>query len=441
MKRMIDSTLDRWKTSDYRKPLIIRGARQVGKTYSIRDFGERAFTRFVHCDFEEMRGIHSVFEGDLSAKKIIMQLEAFFNCRIIPGETLLFFDEIQKCPAALMSMRYFYEQTAQLHLIAAGSLLEFALETVSFPVGRVDFAWMYPMTFSEFLVANNQTILSQHLPNLTATEELPRSIHEKLLEQLRIFCIVGGMPEAVARFIKSGSFAECAQVHRSLIQAFRDDLLKYHTTVDTACLERVYLQIPRLVGKQIKYTTLDPDSRSSKVKDALQVLERCQIATKVQSASGQGLPLGADASQKIFKLIFIDIGLMQHLCGIAPIEILNNAELLDVYQGALTEQFIGQELRAANSCGHHGLFYWSRTAKSSTAEVDYLFELGSSIIPIEVKSGAAGRFKSLWMYLQEHPLTPFGYVISSSNIKIDTVHKLTFLPLYVVFKNDVMLRE
>ena len=208
MKRTIDSKLINWKTQTFRKPLIIRGARQVGKTFSISRFGETCFKSLIKLDFERDRSIHKIFAQDLSARKILKNIEIFSETKIIPGKTLLFFDEIQECERALLSLRYFYEEMPDFHVIAAGSMLEFALGKISFPVGRVSFEWMQPMTFSEFLNASGKNILAEQLPSISNFKPVNEFVHQKILEQLKIYFLTGGMPEAVKRYCHTGSVSD-----------------------------------------------------------------------------------------------------------------------------------------------------------------------------------------------------------------------------------------
>ena len=302
MKRSIESRLLKWKNDPNKKPLIIRGARQVGKTYTIKEFGKSHFKKFVHFDFTEQKSIHQIFSNDLTAVNLLIQLEAFSETRITSGDTLVFFDEIQECPRALTSLRYFYEQRPDLHVIAAGSLLEFSMGELSFPVGRVDFEWMYPMSFSEFLVGMGQTVLRDHVPTMTNAKKPPLSAHHKLLEQLRLYCIVGGMPEAVALFASTNSLTKVSDVHRRLVQAFRQDIPRYHRRADAALIEQLFDTIPRSIGRQIKYSGLVREARIDKIKAALQILERGLLVHRVCENSALGLPLGANITEHRFKI-------------------------------------------------------------------------------------------------------------------------------------------
>ncbi len=430
MKRLIDTTFVRWKDQPNRKPLVIRGARQVGKTYSVEQFGRQHFESFLKIDFELERSIHKSFEGDLNPQTLLLRFEATYGVRIIPGKSLLFFDEIQECPRALMALRYFYEQMPQLHVIAAVSLLEFTFDEISFPVGRVHFQWLRPMGFREFLWAMGLESLAEHLPSLNQEIPLDEVIHEKFLQQLSYYFIVGGMPEAISVFVNTGSLSEVKDVHQSLYQSYVQDFVKYRKQADVQLLDHIFQEIPAKIGTRIKYTSLYPEKRVEKIKESLNLLEHALLIQRVRSTSAQGIPLGASASDKIFKTIFVDIGLMQHICGIPPSLVLEQANLLDVYRGALAEQFVGQELLLHGGSENDKLYYWTRMKKSSSAEVDFVIAREGEIYPVEVKSGRPGRFKSLKLFLEEHPHSPRGIVLNAGNIHLENDYRLKFMPLY-----------
>jgi len=435
MKRTIEQKLADWKTSRFRKPLIIRGARQVGKTYSVTRFGQTRFDHFLSIDFERDRTIHRIFDQDLSADRLIMELEVLLNTRIVPGTTLLFFDEIQACPRAVLSLRYFYEERPDLHIIAAGSMLEFTLGDVSFPVGRVSFEWMRPMTFHEFLNALDLHLLAQRLPHVFAENHVPvsQAVHIKLCEQLKYYLLTGGMPEAVDRYRQTGSLVQSTAVHEEIFQSYLQSLVKYNQRADVDSLDHLMRSVPRHVGSQIKYTRLVPDQRIEKTKSSLHILEKALIIQTVAAASAAGLPLNAHVSARKMKPLFLDVGLMQYVCGMDPAAILADKDLSMIYQGALAEQFVGQELLAAGGSENGKLFYWARDKKNSNAEVDYLKIHQGEVFPIEVKSGPAGRLKSLHLFLAEHPQVTQGVVMSPAGYECQRVENLLFLPVYARF--------
>ena len=431
MKRKIDKPLLEWMSRQGRKPLVLRGARQVGKTFSVSEFGRQEFESFIHIDFEIDRGFQKIFDGELSPSNILLQIEAYTGKACIPGKTLLFLDEIQSCPRAMMSLRYFYEKMPELHVIAAGSMLEFALEHNSFPVGRIEFAWLRPLCFEEFLWALGLEKLTSQIPVIDSKISLPEALYAKLIENLKLYFLVGGMPEAVKSFASSRSLSPVMEIHRSLCHAYFQDFAKYGSRVDRDCLEHVFEQIPPSVGNNIKYTSLYPEKRIEKIKEALLTLEKALIIQKIYSTPANGLPLGADSSSKTFKALFLDIGLMQHLCGVVPRDVIDGNDLLDIYRGALAEQFVGQELLVHAGGSENGkMYYWSRAHKSSSAEVDYLLVRNGEIIPVEVKSGSLGRLKSLQIFMSEHPSVKRGVVMASSNVRTIPGNPVKILPLF-----------
>lgn len=434
MKRTIDSKLTKWKDRSYRKPLIVRGARQVGKTFSISHFGETCFDHFIKLDFERNRSIHKIFDQDMSVQEIIQDIEIFSGIKIIPGKTLLFFDEIQECEKALLSLRYFYEDLPDLHVIAAGSMLEFALGQVSFPVGRVAFEWMQPMTFYEFLNTVEKKILAEQLPIISNFEPVSEFVHQKIIEQLKIYFLTGGMPEAVKRYCHTGSIADSFEVHEEIFQAYLQSLVKYYRRADIDSLDHIMRAIPSCLGNQIKYTRLDPERRIEKTKTSLKLLEKALILQIIRASNANNLPLGADVSTKKMKPLFLDIGLVQYNCGISATDVLRAKDLSHVYRGALAEQFVGQEMVAAGGSEARKMYYWARDKKSSSAEIDYLYVNGGSIFPIEVKSGPKGKLKSLHIFMQEHQDIKIGYVMSPIVFEEQRVDNIVFIPIYTRFE-------
>ncbi len=425
MKRFIENELLQWKESSRRKPLIVRGARQVGKTYSIHKFGKKFFDNLVMVDLEKNRDWHIIFSGNLDARKILAELEIFLNVKITPGSTLLFLDEIQSCPRAIMSLRYFYEQIPELHVIAAGSLLDFAMFEIPFPVGRVQFLDMFPLNFAEYLMAIGRDEAAKII--MSEPQSVSPPIHKLLLDELKIYCFIGGMPESVKTYSGSRSLKESFLVHRELCSSFRHDFSKYAPRADPHCLDAVLAGIARYVGQQIIYTRLAEGFTHPTIKKAFDTLCMARVATKIPSASPSGLPLGASSNLRKFKAYMVDIGIWQHLCGINVEKEYQKSDLLSIYQGAMAEQFVAQEIMSSKNSE---LYYWARQARNSTAEVDFLTVIGGDIVPIEVKSGAAGRLRSLHLLLESYPNCPYGIVFSSAPYSELPEQKLKFIPLY-----------
>jgi predicted AAA+ superfamily ATPase len=437
MKRFITDNLISWKTRKDRKPLIIRGARQVGKSYIINDLGKEHFNGRIHTvNFEKHQEWHGIFDLNLDVKRILSELEIILNSRIETGKDLLFFDEIQSCPRAILSLRYFYEDLPEQHIIAAGSLLEFAFQDISIPVGRVQFLNMYPMNFPEYLFARGKEKLAEII--MSVPEALPETIHNTLLGEIRNYFIIGGMPESVKRFIETDRLRDSLEIQKDLTNTFREDFSKYAPLADKRCLNSVLSSVAKHVGSQIKYTHLSDQFSVPTIKKAFDLLHKARIITKVLSASPAGLPLEASASDKKFKAILLDIGIMQQLCGMTVDSEFFSSDILDIYRGSMAEQFIGQELISA---GNDPIYYWAREAKSSTAEVDYLFSKKNKIYPVEIKSGASGRLRSMHLLLNTYPNCPIGFVFSDAPYGEIKEQRLSFLPVYYSYQVGLELKS
>ena len=379
---------------------MVRGARQVGKTYTIREFGKKYFENIVEVNFDEIPQIKESFVSqDVNA--IIFDLENFYETPIKPGRTLLFFDEIQACPKAIASLRYFYEKHPGIHVIAAGSLLDHILNEFpySMPVGRVEFAYMNPMSFNEFLLATGNKKSFELIRNFIPGEEISPVIHRKITGLLRNYISVGGMPEAVDVYIKSSGMREVAKVHESILRSFEYDFAKYGSAVQQRIMSRLLRYLPKTPGQKFKYVNFDPVLRSSQIKDALKLLELSRIVHIVSSTNAVSVPLETGVNEKVFKTTFLDIGLVSHILNPGPVDlnkiILNN-------EGGLAEQFVAQEIIAgAVPFTNKKLHYWTREKKNSSSEIDYLVSGGSSVMPIEVKAGKTGSLKSLHVFMAE----------------------------------------
>ena len=424
MKRLAEKQILEWKDSQRRKPLIIRGARQVGKTWLVENFLAKQFDSFVKIDLEKRRDVHTHFEGNLDPKTILTYLELEVG-RIIPGKTLLFFDEIQACPRTIMALRYFYEQMPELHVIAAGSLLEFAFGEISIPVGRVQYLHMHPMTFYEYLFAMGKEQMAEYI--LKSPVNVAEEIQKKILNELRSYFFIGGMPECVKTYRDSGSMVETFGVQSEILDSYRDDFSKYKPHIDTTCLDAVFLNVAKSIGEQLKYTRLNDGHSGQMNQKAFNLLAKAKVIHKIPACDPSGLPLGATANLKKFKSTMLDIGLLQRICQI-PAELeLKQENLLAMYRGKLAEQFVAQEMLAKNSSE---LFYWARDVRGSSAEVDYLAIRQGNIYPVEVKSGAGGSLKSLHLMLEKYQNCPQGLVLYSGTYKELPEQKLIFMPLY-----------
>ena len=426
MKRWVEKQVLSWKDAPRRKPLIIHGARQVGKTWLVENVLAGQFESFVKIDLEKRRDLHVHFNGSLEPRTILNYLELATG-RITPGKTLIFFDEIQACPRAIMALRYFYEQMPELHVIAAGSLLEFAFGEISMPVGRVQYLHMHPMTFQEYLLAMGKGPMAEYA--LISPVDVDKAVQEMILNELRNYFFVGGMPECIKTYRDSGSMVETFHVQSEILESYRDDFSKYMPRIDTMCLDAVFLNVAKSVGDQLKYTRLNEGHSGQTNRKAFDLLAKAKLITKIPACDPSGLPLGATANEKKFKGSMLDIGLLQRLCQV-PVELeLKQENLLAMYRGKLAEQFVAQELLAWHSSE---LFYWARDARGSNAEVDYLAIRDGKIYPVEVKSGAGGSLRSLHLMLEKYPNCPEGLVLYSGPYKALSQQKLVFLPLYSV---------
>ncbi len=429
MKRQIDEHLLKWKEEKGRKVLLLRGARQVGKTYSVRKLG-KTFKNFLEVNFEEQPEVHSFFQQTLNPKEITEKLSIYFETSIQPGKTLIFFDEIQSCPNALRSLRYFYEKFPQLHVIAAGSLLEFALEAIpSFGVGRISPLFMYPMNFSEFLHADDGKRLNALIDDSGWNKPLDPVFHKRILEKLKIFQLLGGMPEVVKTYIETRDFIRSQRVLDNLITVMTDDFTKYKKRMPLIRLQEVFQSVIYQVGHKFKYSHAG-QGKIDTYKNALDLLLKAGLAFKINHSSAQGVPLGAQINPKRFKVVFFDCGIYQRMLGLEISEYLASDFKTIINKGPFTELYVGLELIAAQPAHlRPQLFYWQRESKSSNAEVDYVISNGEKVIPIEVKSGTTGQMQSLHLFLKERKLD-LGIRISHENFT--AYDSIRTVPLYAV---------
>ena len=381
------------------------------------------------ADLERNPELHRIFNGKLDAKQIIADLEILLGQKIQPGKTLLFIDEIQAYPRAITALRYLYEEMPDLHVIAAGSLLEFAMKDISFPVGRIQFVQLYPLCFVEYLLAIGHNEAAGIL--LEPPKAVSESVHEFLCEELRRYFFIGGMPEGVLSYVESRSMQEAFEVQAEICETYRMDFAKYRPQVNKDCLNSVLTSISQNVGQQIKYSRLATGFSNPTLKKAFDLLAMAKIIAKISSTDPSGfLPLGASSSDKVFKGLMVDIGLMRYLTGMSIDVEYQKAELLNIYKGGMAEQFVGQEMLLSQNSSLH---YWSRQAKSSSAEIDYLAIIDGKIYPIEVKSGPSGRLKSLHIFLKTYQNCPKGIVFSTGPYSELAEERISFVPLYYAF--------
>jgi uncharacterized protein len=411
-----------WKEKHNRKPLIINGARQVGKSWLVKHFGDNYFEgKVVVVNFERNKNVHAIFRKDYDIKRILFELELALNIKIIPEKDLLFFDEIQACSEALGSLRYFYEEMPQLHLIVAGSLLDFEFRNQPFPVGRVETMNLYPMSFYEFLLARNKTALTELLKS--NINDLPPNIGNYFEEDFNLYLIVGGMPECVKYFTETNDLIGLKSIQDDLLYTYEQDFKKYQPSINTGCLLDILDNTPKLIGNQIIYTKLSDRFTNPTIKKGVDLLKTARLLSAIPNISVSNLPLSVSGKQ--FKLFFLDVGLLLRKSNLDYQQLYLKKELSAAFQGMLAEQFVAQQLIAQTS---QKLYYWARTEAGTNAEIDFVLMQQSQIIPIEVKAGKSGSLKSLH-YLLEH-YTHIEKAIVFSLAQKGTQGKIRFIPIY-----------
>ncbi len=414
--------LANWKIKPSRKPLVLDGARQVGKSWLVQKFGESYFTgKVITLNFEKRRDLHIIFKHNFDVNRILLELEFALGIKIDIANDLLFFDEIQACADALGSLRYFYEDKKELHLIAAGSLLDFEFRNQPFPVGRVDVMSLTPMTFYEFLLARKKDSIANILNGIPTI--LPEVVTGILNEEINNYFVVGGMPECVQSFVNNQDFNDVQEIQDNLLYAYEQDFKKYKPTVDGDALNDILEKSASLISNQIIYTHLSDRFSSPTIKKGVEVLRTARLLNAVQNVSIAGLPLSPSGKQ--FKLFHLDIGLLLRKSKLSFQDIYLKKNLTAAFNGMLAEQFVAQQMIASQK---EELAYWARTSPGSSAEVDFVIVRDGKIIPIEVKSGRSGSLKSLHYLLEHHP--HISQAIIFSNAPFGIQEKLYFIPIY-----------
>ncbi len=429
MDRSLEKRLKEWKTDERRFPLLLRGARQVGKTYIIEKLG-KTFESFVSVNFEAQPQAIACFDS-LDPEEILLRLQVILKQSVYPGKTLLFLDEIQACPKAIIALRYFKEKLPALHVIGAGSLLEFALaeEKFSFPVGRIQFMYLKPLSFQEFALARGKSKVLDKLQKMTL-ETLPdANTHQEMMRLVKEYFLVGGMPAAVDFFCKNLSLHDANTIQDILLSTYRADFSKYATSAEQKYLKIVFDGLFQTIGQQFKYSKIDPHVRSRELKNALEHLEWAGLIEYIYASSASGIPLSAQVKHSQFKICCLDIGLFQRALQIDP-DVVMKEDLVLISRGAIAEQFVGQELLAYTDSSKKGqLFYWQREKKTSDAEVDYLITMDRHIIPIEVKAGPHGRLRSLQQFMMEKK-SSLGVHISQNPVSFE--NGILSIPFYMI---------
>jgi len=450
MIRFAANEFENWLKTRNRKPMVLRGARQVGKTWLVRDFAKRQKLQLVELNFERLPGLADLFSENDPAE-ILRNIEAQLEIMIKPDSSLLFLDEIQAAPQLFSQLRWFKEEIPTLPVIAAGSLLDFALNQYqySMPVGRITYFHLEQLSFFEFALATGNKALFEKMSSFRLESRMPESLHKKCLNLYYDYCLVGGMPEVVQEWVSSKNLKSCIKIQQDLLSTYRDDFHKYGGKTDASMLNKILLSVAEQLGNKFIYSRVDPAKKLVQIKKALSLLSQAKVSTKVLHTTGNGLPLGAESNEKFFKALMLDIGLISVQLGLSSIK---HAEAKNIFfsnEGGLAEQFVGQQLRTCQTpLESPQLFYWQRTG-GRLGEIDYVIQHGNRIVPIEVKSGSAGSMKSLHQFMAEKSLNfAVRFNInqpSMENIRVKTTlgkpvsYRLLSLPLYLTERLDDLI--
>lgn len=430
IERKIDVELLEWQGSSSRKPLLIRGARQVGKSTAIRNLSKH-FDYFIEINFDEQPQYQNLFTNTSDVHDLLEQLAIITQTEIIEGRTLVFLDEIQACLPAISKLRYFYERKPNLHVIAAGSLLEFALaELPSFGVGRVRSLFMYPFSFIEFLGALNEKPLVNIIKQSNSAKPINAIFHEKLKIYLKKFLIIGGMPQAVQTYVANGDLLEVQRILDDLIIAIQADFVKYKRQIPPTSIKSVFESIVKQVGTKFKYSNDFTSLTSPVIKQVVDLLEMAGLVYPVTHSSSNGIPIGAETNPKKTKLLIFDTGIYQRILGLDVASLLLKDDFEVINKGNIAELFVGLELLKSNDCYEKtALYYWHREAKNSQAEVDYVIQIQDTILPVEVKAGTKGAMQSMYLFMDEKK-SKCGVRVSLENFS--EYDKVKVIPLYAV---------
>jgi predicted AAA+ superfamily ATPase len=442
MIRLAADALDQWLQHPHRKPIVLRGARQVGKTWLVRDLAKRHNLRLVELNFERLPEMADLFSSN-NPSEILKNIEAQLSTRVVPTEALLFLDEIQAVPELFSKLRWFKEDMPSLPVIAAGSLLELEMGTYAYsmPVGRVTYLCLEPLSFFEFVLASGNTALYERLASFDLNTEFPLALHEKCLNLYRDYCLVGGMPEVVREWIDRQDLEACIKLQQDLLATYRDDFHKYGGEMEARLLARIMVSIAQQIGNKFVFSRVDPALKIPSVKKALTQLTRARVCSTVLHTSGNGVPLGAESNEKFFKALIVDTGLVSVQLGLSAVKPAEIQNLIFSNKGGLAEQFVGQQLRAFQSpTADPQLYYWQRTG-GRLGEIDYVIQYGNRVVPVEVKSGAIGKMKSLHQFMAEKKLN-FAIRCNIKRPAVETIdvkttlghraqYRLLSIPLYL----------
>ena len=448
IERSIDSLLLEWKNSRSLKPLLLRGARQVGKSWAVKHLGE-SFDYFIEVNFEKRPDMKDIFEKVHDAHELAQSIGMLYNKPVIPGKTLIFLDEIQGCFAAIKSLWSFKEDFPGLHVVAAGSLLEFALkELPSFGVGRIRSLFVYPFSFDEFLIAEGKSSWVKAKKEASSDKPLLAALHNDLVQHYRTFLMVGGMPASVAAWITSHDYRQCQTELDDIQLTYYDDFVKYAKKVDPTLLRNTLQSVILQIGNKFVYSQVEGGYRAEEVKKALGLLCDAGIIKRVSHTAANGLPLGAEVNEKFRKYIYLDSGLLLRILDmdlgsaqqLTELIIAGTAEDL-VNKGGLAEMVLGWELVKYNTPrSQHDLYYWENTAEGTRSEVDYIIARDMKVLPIECKAGTSGKMKSLRVFMRQKHLTDaircslenFSLLESQDQKDENATRRISINPLYAI---------
>ncbi len=428
MERALYSALSGWKESPRRKPLLLRGARQTGKTWLLKRFGEEEYDHVIYCNFEEDPGLDTFFQRDLDPQRIVAELSIYRGHSIRPGRDLMVFDEIQTSNAALTSLKYFQEQAADYHVAAAGSLLGIQTSRPgSFPVGKVNFLDLHPLSFLEFLSAMGKPHYAALLARQAAPSPLPAAIHDDLVALLRTYTFTGGMPEVVSLFADTGNPQAAREVQQEIIDSYVLDFAKHAPTTDIPKLRLIWEAIPRHLAKENRkflFSIVKKGARAREYENALRWLRDAGLITLCHAVSSSRMPLQHYADRSCFKVYGLDVGLLGAMARTPPELVVDGERLFTEFRGAMIESLVAQQLIALD---HPNLFYWR--SSGGTAELDFLCEIGGRVVPIEVKAGLSRRSQSLRSY--DRQFAP-DIMARANLLNLKQDGKICNIPLYAI---------
>ncbi len=436
MKRTLITELVKWKNNPEKKPLILKGVRQCGKTYLLKEFGEQCYENVAYFNFEENEALSKIFENDYDTSRIIFELGLSVGKTIYPEKTLIILDEIQECGRAITAMKYFCENAPEYHIVCAGSLLGIAIrKQLSFPVGKVDFLTLYPMSFSEFLRASGEDMLADYTENFKKGERLPEVVHEKLTTLLRQYYITGGMPEVVKAWCKNHSIEEVEKKQQDIISSYELDFAKHAPAKDFPKLRAIWRSIPEQLAKEntkFIFSHVKKGWRSKDLEDALEWLIAAGLVYKVCKIEKPFMPISSYADDTCFKLYMADVGILRKLSRLPYEVVLDATPNYKEFKGSMTENYVLSQLVAS---GHDEAYYWS---SGNTAEVDFVIQCGKEIIPIEVKSEKNVKARSLAEYRRKYEPK---YSVKTS-MKFETGgEEVLNIPLYLISYLDSFVKE